>query len=63
MVMGRKKFLGFVIGGSLGFGLPSLVLKKDPLMVFLAMAGWIVSCVVIWFLFEREKISRGRSHG
>ncbi|MEW6425132.1 MAG: hypothetical protein AB1523_10380 [Bacillota bacterium] len=42
-VIGRKKFLGFVVGGSFGFGLPCLVLKKDPLMAFLAMAGWIVS--------------------
>jgi len=59
--MGRKKFLGFVIGGSPGFGLPSLVLKKDPLMAFLAMAGWLLSSVVIWFLLEREKVYRGRS--
>ncbi len=59
--MGRKKFLGFTIGGSLGYGLPFLVLKKDPLMAFLAVGGWLISCVVIWFLVERERVSRSRS--
>lgn len=61
VILRKKKFLGFALGGSFGFGLPWLMLKREPLMAFLAVGGWLLSCVVMWFLFERERVSRDRS--